>query len=348
MSVEVRSGATLPPEWAPFARAQGCFYHEPAWIDGLAATLGYRTHILSAYRGSALVGGMALAEVPGLFGGRRLVSYPFSFIAGAMAADAEVRVALAEGARDLASRIGARRVELKQLGADLPLGAGFERSVRYSTYQVATADGEQALWKRLHRTSTQQRIRKGEKAGVQVVEGKSEEDWLAMARLEEEVQRGHGVPAPPRKLFLGLCRDLQAQGLADLYLARVPDGSIAAGYVMFTGVREWVYAFSAADPRYVGDFRPIHVILWAGLQRAAARGIMVDLGRTAPEQGSLAEFKQRWGATAIPLAYDYWPGVAGLAARRRDGGALSLATAVWSRLPRPVARWGSALYRYLG
>ena len=89
-------------------------------------------------------------------------------------------------------------------------------------------------------------------------------------------------------------------------------------------------------------------VKWAGLRRAAANGITVDLGRTAPEQGSLAEFKQRWGSEMTPLAYDYWPGIGGLASRRRDGGPMALATAVWSRLPRPVARWGSALYRYLG
>lgn len=347
MSVEVRHGSTRPEGWDLLARTRGCFYHESAWIEGLASTLGYRTHWLTAHREGGLVGGLALAEVPGLLGGHRLVSFPFSFVAGAMG-DAESGRALAEGARDLASRTGAKRVELKQLGDTRPVASGFERSTRYTTYQVRTEGGEQELWKRLHRTSTQQRIKKGEKAGVQVVEGTSEADWLAMAQLEEEVQRGHGVPAPPRSIFLSLGRRLQQLGLADLYLAKVPDGSIAAGYVMFTGQREWVYAFSAADPKYVGEYRPIHVILWAGLRKAAAKGILVDLGRTAPEQGSLAEFKSRWGAESVPLAYDYWPGVSGLAAKRRDGGPLSLATKIWSRLPRPVARMGSLLYRYLG
>lgn len=348
MSVEVRAVDVTPEGWDALARQHGCFYHESAWITGLATTLRYRTRWLTAHRGGTLVGGLALAEVPGMMGGHRLVSFPFSFVAGSMALDAESEVALAEGARDLAERNGAKRVELKLLGDRRPLAPGYVRITRYTTYRVSTADGEQALWKRLHRTSTQQRIKKGEKAGVQVIEGRTEEDWLAMARLEEEVQRGHGVPAPPRSIFLGLGRELQAAGLADLYLAKVPDGRIAAGYVMFTGQREWVYAFSAADPKYVGDYRPIHVILWAGLQRAAAKGMTVDLGRTAPEQASLAEFKQRWGSEAVRLAYDYWPGIGGLAAKRRDGGALSLATKVWSRLPRPMARWGSALYRYLG
>jgi hypothetical protein len=348
MPLEIRRAAEVPAGWDALARSRGLFYHESTWITGLAATLAYRVHWLTAYRDGALVGGLALAEVPGLLGGHRLVSFPFSFVAGSMAVDSEVELALAEGARDLASTTGAKRVEHKQLADQHPLAPGFERSTRYSTYRVSTADGEQGLWKRLHRTSTQQRIKKGEKAGVRVVEGRSEEDWLAMAKLEEEVQRGHGAPAPPRKIFLDLGRKLQAAGLADLYLAKVPDGSIAAGYVMFTGQREWVYAFSAADPKYVNEYRPIHVILWAGLQRAAAKGINDDLGRTAPEQASLAEFKQRWGSESMPLAYDYFPGVGGLAAKRRDGGPLALATTVWSHLPRPVARWGSALYRYLG
>ena len=210
----------------------GCFYHESAWITGLAEALSYKTHFLTAHQGNELVGGLALAEVPGLLGGHRLVSFPFSFVAGAMTSDAAAETLLAEGARDLASRTGAKRVELKRLGDAHPVGQGFERSTRYTTYQVATAGGEEALWKRLHRTSTQQRIKKGEKAGVQVVEGRSEEDWLAMARLEEEIQRGHGVPAPPRRLFTQLGRRLQEQGLADLYLARIPSGAIVAGYVI--------------------------------------------------------------------------------------------------------------------
>lgn len=348
MSVELRTGGSAPEGWDALARSHGCFYHESAWIDGVARALRYRAHYITGHQDGALTAGVALAEVPGLLGGRRLVSYPFSFIAGPMAREPAAALTVTAAAAELAGQIGAKRVEIKQLGDTQTVAPGFERLTRYSTYRVSTAGGEEALWKRLHRTSTQQRIKKGEKAGVEVVMGTSAADWLAMAKLEEEVQRGHGVPAPPRAIFTELCRSLQERGLAELYLARVPDGSYAAGFVMFTGQREWVYAFSAADPRYVGDYRPIHVLLWAGLKRAAALGITVDLGRTAPEQASLAEFKQRWGSEMTPLAYDYWPGIGGLASRRRDGGPMALATAVWSRLPRPVARWGSALYRYLG
>lgn len=330
-------------------RQHGTFYHDQRWLEEITRCFGYRLHVLSTSApDGSLTGGLALAEVPKLLGGRRLVSFPFSFIAGPLATDAATHLALAQDARALAADLAVHRLELKQLDVRVPAAPEFERSTRYTTFRVSTQGGEQAVWKRLHVTSTQQRIRKGQKAGVTVHDGHSEEDWLAMARLEERIQHGHGVPAPPRRFFVGSLRRLQQAGLVDLYLARVPDGRIAAGFVMFKGAREWIYAFSASDPALVRDYRATHVLLWAGLRRAAAAGVTLDLGRTAPEQASLAEFKLRWGAEAVPLAYDYWPGAGGLAQARRDRGSLALAARVWAALPAPLARLGSMLYRYLG
>jgi hypothetical protein len=256
--------------------------------------------------------------------------------------------AVMEAARDLARERRARRLEVKSLCPLFDPPAGFERSTRYATHRISPEGGEEAVWKRLDRTSVQQRIRKGEKAGVLVEQGQSEADWLDMARLEELVQQGHGVPAPPRRMFTGLLRGLQQEGLVDLYLARIPDGRVAAGFVMYKGPREWIYAFSASHPELVREYRPTHVLLWAGLRAAVAAGVVLDLGRTAPEQASLAEFKQRWGAETVPLVYDYFPSAGGLNQARRDRGALALVSRIWARLPTPVARLGSRLYRYIG
>lgn len=348
-SPSVTRHAEIPAGWDELVRTHGTFYHDRRWVDEIVRCFRYRLHVLAATTpDGTLTGGLALAEVPILLGARRLVSFPFSFIAGPLAVDPATHIALAEAGRALAAELRVRRLELKQFGVRIPPAAGFTRSTRYTTFRIATQGGEQAVWKRLHVTSTQQRIRKGQKAGVTVQDGHTEDDWLAMARLEESVQQGHGVPAPPRRFFLDSLRRLQTAGLVDLYLARIPAGRVAAGFVMFKGSREWIYAFSASDPALVREYRATHVLLWAGLQRAAAAGVTLDLGRTAPEQASLAEFKQRWGAEAAPLAYDYWPTAGGLAQAQRDRGPLALAARVWSALPAPVARLGSALYRYLG
>ena len=338
-----------PPEaWAPLARQIGTFYHDPRWIRGVAQCFGYRLHCLTASRAGQVVGALALAEVPSVLGAPRLSSFPFSFIAGPMAQSPEVSQSLCRAALELAMERRVRRLEIKRLGKEEPPPPEFTRSSRYATYRISTVGGEAAAWRRLHVTSTQQRIRKAQKAGVVVVDGDSEADWLAMARLEERVQQRHGVPPPPRRFFLDLCRRLQREGLVDLYLARIPGGRLAGGFVMYKGPREWIYALSASEPELVKEYRATHLLLWTGLQRAIAAGVVVDLGRTAPEQASLAEFKLRWGAETVPLAYDYWPDAGGMDHLRRDRGPLALAARVWSGLPPSIARLGAGLYRFLG
>lgn len=336
-----------PAGWARLADDLGSVYHHPAWIEGVGDCFNYRIHCLTASDDGGLAGGLALAEVPSLFGRARLVSYPFSFVAGPMSRSEEVATLLYEAAIDIAKERGLKRVEIKHQTNRAPL-AGFERSTRYLTYRINTGDGEEAVWSRLHKTSTQQRIRKGEKAGVVVVDGKTEEDWLQMAILEERVMRRHGVPAPPRRFFVTFMRSLQEEGVADLYLARIPAGKTVAGFVMLKGSRNWIYANSASDPAYVATYRPTHVLLWEGLKRATATGVTLDLGRTAPEQATLADFKRRWGAEEVQLSYDYWPNAGGLNQARRDRGLMAAAAKTWSLLPHPITRWGSALYRYLG
>jgi hypothetical protein len=159
--------------------------------------------------------------------------------------------------------------------------------------------------------------------------------------------RRHGVPAPPRRFFIDRCRQLQQRGLATLLLARLATGEVAAGIVLWKGRTNWIYAFGASVPALLA-VRPNHVLLWRAMQDAIAAGVTFDLGRAAPEQTGLVEFKTRWGGVPTPLAYDYWPSASGLNVARRDRGVLGLGAAVWSRLPAAVTRWGSGLYRYLG
>lgn len=346
-SVEIRPHADPPAGWGALAAAHGSFYHLPAWILGLRDCFGFRVHFLGLERHGALVGGLPLAEVPALFGGRRLVSLPFSYAAGTVASSVADAHLLAAGALALARERRIRRVELKQADDDGAPPPGFARDRHYSTFRVITDDGEEAVWKRLHSGSTQRSIRKGMKAGVTIATSEDESGWLTMARLQEQTSHRLGLPAPPRRFFTDVCRHLQSLDLAQLYLARMPDGSHGAGIVVWKGPRDWIYAFGASRPAAL-DLRPNHVLLWAAMKDAIAAHRGFDLGRAAPEQEGLTEFKRRWGAVEVPLAYDYWPEAGGLNVARRDKGPLAIAARIWRKLPAPVARAGSSLYRYLG
>jgi hypothetical protein len=328
-----------------FARHHGSFYHDPRWLAALGDCFGYRTMWLAALRDDAVEGVLPVAKVPGILGRGRLVSVPLGYAAGPVARSAEAWRALGAAALELAAEWGIRRVELKTLSAPHPPAPGFRRlEGRYAAYRV---DPVADPWSVLDRSSTQRSIRKGERSQVMAVRAQSGDDWLTMARLHEMTVHKHGVPPPPRRFFLQSCRDLQAQGLVDLWLARLPNGSAAAGAVIWRGPREWIYGFGASDARTL-DLRPNHVLLWTVLREAAAAGLVFDLGRAAPEQRGLVEFKRRWGGRPVPITYDYWPDLRGLNAAPRDRGLLALAARAWSLLPMPVTRLGAGLYRYLG
>jgi GNAT acetyltransferase-like protein len=342
----ITRSADPPEDWRPYAAAYGTFYHRPEWVQCLRDVYRLDCEFYSARAEGELKGLLAVAEIPRLIGPRRLVSLPFSYAAGSLAHDEIAATALAEAVRDRARQRRIRRVELKSRG-EYPASPGFHRRVHYAAYEVPTAGGESALWKRLHPSSTQRSIRKGQKAGLVVRRGDTSDDWQVMAELEEQTAHGHGLPAPPRHFFVEGCRRLQDAGLATVYLCFTASGARAAAITIFKGSRSWIYGFGASDPAHL-ELRPNHVLLWAALQDAAAAGCHFDLGRAAPEQTGLVEFKRRWGGQAIPLAYDYWPEPGGMNLAPRDRGPLTAMAAVWSRLPARVARLGSGLYRYLG
>ncbi len=336
-----------PPGWERLARELGTFYPHERWVMGLARSFRFEPVFLAATEAGSLVGGLPLLRVPGLLGPARLVSLPFSYAAGPLAPSPDAAHALLEEATRLAGERGVRRVEIKQANPPWGAASGFVRNVHYHAYRLDTSGSEDEILKRLHKSSTQRGIRKAEKSGVLVRSGTSRDDWLEMALLQERTSHRHGVPAPPRGFFLVLCKALQQAGLTELYIAEVPERGVAAAIVVWKGPREWIYAFGASRDELL-EYRPNHALLWRAIRDAAAAGVVFDFGRAAPEQEGLVVFKRRWGGEPVPLAYDYWPGVGGLNVARRDQGALGAAARVWSALPAPVARMGSALYRYLG
>ena len=345
-SLTITRTAEPPPDWRDFAVAHGTFYHRPEWAQCLAGMYRVRIDYFSARSAGELRGLVALAEIPGLIGPRRLVSLPFSYAAGPLATDGATADALSEAVLERARERRVSRVELKSRG-EHPPAPGFQRVSRYSTYEIPTEGGESLVWDRLHPGSTQRSIKKGRKAGLVVRRGDASGDWQLMAELEERTAHGHGLPAPPRRFFVEGCRALQREGLADVYLALTGGGAPAAAITVWKGTRSWIYAFGASDPAHL-EHRPNHVLLWAAIQDAITAGCRFDMGRAAPEQESLVEFKRRWGGQALPLAYDYWPAPAGLNLAPRDRGTMAAVAAIWSRLPAGVARLGSGLYRYLG
>ncbi len=342
MSLQVRRAEAPPAGWLELARELGSFYHEPAWCALLAREFGFPIEYLTSHDGDRLTGLLPLARVRGL-SRTRLVSLPFSYAVGPVARDVDSLLALMAHAGDTA-KDGKLSLEIKSLAHEVPLAPGFSRREDYSTFIVDLAGGEAATFERLH-SSTRRGIRKAEKGNLAITADNDAESWLAFARLQEGTSHGHGLPAPPRRFFVEGCRALGDQGLASLRLARV-GGVPVAGIVLWQCARNWIYAFGASRADAL-EARPNHLLIWRAIGDAIGAGKGFDLGRASPQQPGLVEFKRRWGAQPVPLAYDYWPEPRGLNTLSRDSGALALLGKVWSHLPAPLARAGSVLYRYM-
>lgn len=347
--IDVTSQPDPSADWNAFADAHGGFYHRAEWLQEIARCFAFDRMFFEARQGGELVGIMPMAEVPALLGPRRLVSLPFSYAVGPIATTEAATTALITAVRELATKRGTGRLEIKRWPGsegESP-AAGFARTTHYSTYRVSTSEGADAVFARLHPSHVQRGIKKARKGPLRAIWASSLEDWATMAMLQARTSHRLGTPAPPTRFFTQACRALQARGLADLLLARQPDGKAVAGLALWKGAGEWIYSFGASLPEHL-DLRPNHLLMWTALERAAAAGVTFDLGRAAPEQHGLSEFKRRWAGEPIPLAYDYWPDAKGLNVASRDDGPLAVAAKVWSRLPYSVARRGSFLYRYLG
>ena len=346
MPPSIEIGTEPPADWNTFVDAHGSFYHRAEWAAALGGAFGFRLRYVVARDARAIAGVLPVAVVRGITGRRRLVSLPFSYATGPLTTRPEVDAALSAAALDVASREGIGRVELKRRGPLASAPVGFTRVSHYLTYVVPTDGGEDAVWKRLHANHIQRGIRKGEKS-VTVERVADAAGWARMAALQQDTARRLGLPAPPDAFFTRHVASLAARGLAECLLAVAPTGERVAGIVLWRGARELIYAFGASLPEH-WHLRPNHALLWSALRQAVRDGIPFDLGRAAPEQVGLTEFKQRWGGAPLPLAHDYWPVPSGLNTRPRDRGALAVAGRAWARLPLAVTRRASFLYRYLG
>ena len=341
MSVDFPSG------WDRLADDAGSFYHHSSWINAVSSCFDFQPFLLFE-KGSHgdLSGILPLALVPKLIGPRRLVSFPFSYAVGTLCSERDAHSTLMRSAIGLAEEQGAQLVEVKQKSANVET-EGFTPIAHYSTYLVPTELGEEEVWKTLHKSSTQRGIKRAAKLGVEVVEGHTVEDWAEMSRLQHLTSRKHGVPPPPAAFFTGACKALQEKGRCDLFRAVTPKGELAASVVIWKGRSEWIYAFGATDERHL-EVRPIHAILWHVIRQAIQAQVRFDLGRAAPEQESLVQFKERWAGRAQPLQYDYWPVPRGLNSMQRDGGLIKWASSLVKYVPVPIYGQLSRVYRYLG
>lgn len=332
--------------------AQGgtAFYSDERWLNLIQTIYGYTVTRLEVHGADgALRGYLPVCVLNSPLTGRRVVSLPFSDVCGLVASDTSAAHQLLDQAIELGRKHRARYVELRT-GPSVAVAErdDFIASDNYVCWRVALAAGEERVWSEVQKP-VQRQVRKSRKLGVSIRFAQQREEMDIYHRLHVGTRSGkHGMPAQPRAFFRGLWDRFAEDGTLQVLFAE-HEGRAIAGMVLFAYGDTVRYAYGASEDKTL-HLAPNNLLMWESITWAISKGYQFfDMGRTAQDNPGLMEFKRKWGASATPLPYYYWPRIAGLASTSEASRKYQILTACWKRLPLPVASTlGGALYKHLG
>src|SRR2546421_630110 len=184
-----------------------------------------------------------------------------------------------------------------QLRLDPP---ALEPSETFCFHSVDLTPALPDIFRRLHKDSTQRKIRRAERERLTYEQGRGEGLLDTFYQLLIRTRRRQHIPPPPRAWF----RNLLA-GLGDGISLRIAskDGHPIASIVTLRFKDVLVYKYGCSDERF-HNLGGMHLLLWNAVQEAKQDGAReLDLGRSDRRNSGLITFKDRWGAVRSDLTY---------------------------------------------
>lgn len=319
-------------------------FHSPDWLRALQCTYGYEPVVLTTCPPDTnLTNGLLLCSVRNLFGGRRLVSLPFSDHCEPLAGDDSEMWALLAAAASYCSDLGRIHLEIRPLHVLPPSQLGFQPTAAYYIHQLELSESADNVFARFSKGSVQRKITKAEHEDLTCEEGNSQKLIEAFYGLLLLTRRRHRIPPQPIEWFQSLARLL-----GDAFKVRVAfkSGRPVASIITLQSTQSMVYKYGCSDEAY-WNLGGLQLLLWKAIQQAVSHGCKhFDFGRSDVDHIGLVEFKDRWGAKRTLLSYWTTPSTN---ETRRDAMDSLLARRAFSLVPdRILVVLGRMLYRYIG
>jgi len=335
----------LDERWVSFvaSQPQANIFHHPAWSNLLAECYSYRPFIAAWHdAGGAIRAGLPMMEIKSLLTGTRWVSLPFTDHCRPLCGDRpELLSCLTDRLVHLAQDTGTPRIEVRWR---LPLHPAIQSSCEHVWHSVELSPDIESVSRRFH-SAHQRNLKVAARRGARIEWMETPEQLKAYYRLHVLTRRRQGTPTQPWRFFDSLGSGLLEQGLGFGLLA-YKDHECLAGAVFLRWQQTLTYKYGASCRESLG-LRPNHLLFWTAIRWGCEHGCTVfDLGRTDVANTGLRAFKNRWGATEVPLTYSTLPA----ASRWRVPGRLmpGLQTMV-RHSPLWVCRAaGALLYRHFG
>src|SRR2546426_4193970 len=180
-------------------------FHTPAWLTALRRTYGYKTVVYTtAPPGVELTNGLVICRVYSRITGRRIVSLPFSdHCEPLVERDEELEDLIHSVALDCTGERW-KYIEFRPRRELASLPPGVEPARVYCSHAVDLTPDIGALFRRLHKNSIQQMIRRAEREGLSYEEGRSEALLEKFYQLLIRTRRRQHLPPHPRAWFRNL------------------------------------------------------------------------------------------------------------------------------------------------
>ena len=284
-------------DWAALTSGPGStLFHSPEWLRVVQETYDLPISACVVDDGGP-VAGIAWAQISPLLGGR-LVSLPFCDHAGPIAQTAEQANALVQHVRHIGRPWSLRSATSALHG--LPMEQWVSR--RALLPRLDLVGDEAVLWGRLS-PMARRGVRKGQKSPIEIRAATDKtqlRDWyLLHLRLRKAK---FGLLAQPYSFFERIWDTFVESGRGFLLLATL-EGRVVAGTLYLLWGDTCYYKFNASESGSL-PLRPNNLLLWQGMCEAKRLGCRtLDLGRTAPHQRGLRDFKRAFGATEEELLF---------------------------------------------
>jgi CelD/BcsL family acetyltransferase involved in cellulose biosynthesis len=326
----------------------GGIFHTGAWLRALLETYQYQpTVFTTSAPGTPLANGMLFCEVDSWLTGRRLVSLPFSDHCDPLVASSADTHELVEHLHTMMASRKYRYIEFRPNAPATCLtdnrGVACFQSFLLHTLPLDPSLGD--LFRRLHKSCIQRKIRRAERESLRYVKGRTELLLEQFYQLLLRTRRRHNLPPQPFQWFRNLSNCL-GDRLA-VHVAYKADQAVAA--IITLNYKETVtYKYGCSDERSA-NLGGTPFLFWKIIEESKNAGARwLDLGRTEMENVGLATFKDRLGAQRQVLNY-YHLSESSSVMESGTSWVTPWVRRVYSYMPDSVrAAYGKLLYRHIG
>ena len=323
---------------------QASVFHTRAWLQALKFTYGYEPVAYTTTRPrEPLANGWVFCRVRSWLTGRRLVSLPFSDHCNPMIQNPEDLRAITQAIKLQWKKNQWRYIECR-LTSWQESPEEFGQSEEFCLHKLDLRPSLDALFRNLHKNSTQRKINRARREQIAYEEGSSETLLDSFYDLLVLTRQRHQVPSQPRKWFSSLLRYFGTQ-----MRVRVAfwGGTPIASIITLPFKDSLVYKYGGSHRRFF-PLGGMQMLLWRAIREAKQNQLReFDLGRSDLEARGLILFKDRLGASRAPLGYFRYP--AGLDETERHKLRILRRQRLLSYVPTPIiTAGGRLLYKHFG